>query len=369
LKKTKPIIAHLIYRFDIGGLERVMVNCINAMKNEEYQHVVIALTDVTDFSKHLNHSVDVYQLNKQSGKDLMSHWRLFKLLRKVKPDLLHTYNLATIEYHPISIFAGVKAHIHAEHGRDNADPKGLNKKHNLLRQLLSPFINYFVPVSLDLFDWLKKVVNIKANKLVLIRNGININEFNRQRESDDIIKFIHVARLDLVKDQAGLISAFAHLVKKNNLNKKNVQLTIVGDGVELSRLNVLANELNIANYIEFTGARSDIANLLSNADVFVLSSIAEGIPMTVLEGMASSLPVISTNVGGLPELITNNINGYLVDKQNIEQLSLAMENYIKHPELIIRHGKQARCFIEDNFSEQNMVDQYLTLYKKSLGQG
>lgn len=345
-----------------------MVNCINAMKNENYTHVVIALTEVTEFSQLLNDSVEVYQLNKKSGKDLKSHWRLFKLLRKIKPALLHTYNLATIEYHPISVLAGVKAHIHAEHGRDIADPQGLNKKHNLLRRLISPFVNYYIPVSTDLLDWLKQRVNINPKKLVLIRNGINISDFNRKRENEDTVQFIHVARLDLVKDQAGLISAFSQLVTQNNFTTQDVRLTIVGDGSQMGHLNIIANELNIANYIEFTGARNDIAQLLSNADVFVLSSIAEGIPMTVLEAMASSLPVISTNVGGLTELITNNKTGYLVEKQNAEQLCAAMENYMKHPQLIMQQGKKARCFIEDNFSEIKMVNQYLTLYKKSLGQ-
>jgi len=368
LKSTKPTIVHLIYRFDIGGLERVMVNSINAMKNERYQHVVIALTDVSDFSKHLNDSVKVYQLDKKSGKDLKSHWRLFKLLRQIKPQLLHSYNLATIEYHPIAKLAGVKANIHAEHGRDIADPQGLNKKHNLLRRLVSPFINYYVPVSTDLLAWLKQVVMINPQKLVLIRNGINICDFNRKREKDDTVQFIHVARLDLVKDQAGLISAFARLVKKNSLSKESARLTIIGDGSEMNQLNALARELTVEQYIDFTGARNDIAQRLSNADVFVLSSIAEGIPMTVLEAMASSLPVISTSVGGLPELISNDKNGYLVEKQNVEQLCAAMENYMKHPQLIMEHGKQARCFIEEHFSEGSMVNQYLALYQKSLGQ-
>ncbi|MDP5030515.1 glycosyltransferase, partial [Paraglaciecola sp.] len=118
------VIAHLIYRFDVGGLERVMVNCINAMTSQNFQHVVIALTNVSDFSKHLKPSVKVYQLDKKLGKDLNSHWRLLKLLRKLKPDILHTYNLAAIEYHPIARLAGVKGHVHAEHGREISDPLG-----------------------------------------------------------------------------------------------------------------------------------------------------------------------------------------------------------------------------------------------------
>ncbi|ALO36465.1 hypothetical protein CMT41_18240 [Colwellia sp. MT41] len=371
MNNSKPVIAHLIYRFDIGGLERVMVNCINAMQNEGYQHIVIALTEVSDFAKHLNDSVKVYQLDKKSGKDLKSHWRLLKLLRKIKPDLLHTYNLATIEYHPISRLAGVKAHIHAEHGRDNSDPQGLNKKHNLLRQLISPFVDYFVPVSTDLHQWLDVTVGVSNKKNVLIRNGINIDEFhhlrNHQEDNEHQVRFIHVARLDPVKNQVGLLKAFAILVQRKKLTVNDIYLTVVGDGNEMQALIVLAEGLGISSLIEFTGARSNIAELLSNSDVFVLSSIAEGIPMTVLEAMASSLPVISTNVGGLAELVTDDETGYLVEKQNAEALSSAMEKYINNSKLIKLHGRSARSYIFKHFSEQKMVSEYLRLYQELLG--
>ncbi len=365
-RNNKPaIVVHLIYRFDIGGLERVMVNCINAMQDNNYQHVVIALTEVSDFVQHLNNSVEVHQLNKKSGKDLASHCRLFKLLRQIKPNILHTYNLAAIEYHLVAKLAGVKGHIHAEHGRDNADPQGLNKKHNLLRKLMSPFIDYFVAVSTDLADWLKETVEIPSKKVNLIRNGINTDSFYRQRADDDVVRFIHVARFDLVKDQAGLITAFAQLLQDSDIK---AHLMLVGDGEQMSPLKSLVQQLNINEYVEFTGAKNNIAELLSNADVFVLSSIAEGIPMTVLEAMASSLPVISTHVGGLPELIIPHENGLLVEKQNSEQLSLAMENYVNNRDFIEQHGKRAKLFIEDNYSEKNMVSEYLNLYNKSLGQ-
>jgi len=370
-KDNRPIVAHLIFRFDIGGLERVMVNCINAMQTDNYQHVVIALTDVSDFALHLNDSVAVYQLNKKSGKDLASHWRLFTLLRQIKPQILHTYNLAALEYHIVAKLAGVQGNIHAEHGRDNADPQGLNKKHNFLRKALAPFIDHFVAVSTDLAQWLDTTVGITQDKIILIRNGINTDDFYRQRtiqhqETDNTLRFIHVARLDLVKDQANLIAAFAELYHAKPVDQ-NVHLTIVGDGGQMGQLRLLAKQLKVIDYIEFTGARNDIAQLLAHANVFVLSSIAEGIPMTVLEAMAASLPIISTDVGGLAELITSGENGYLVEKQNTEQLSQAMANYVKTPALIEQHGEKSQVFIKNNFSEKNMVSKYLMLYNKSLG--
>ena len=132
-KDKAPVIAHLIYRLDIGGLERVMLNCINQMQGEKFQHVIISLTDANNFAQAENTHIEVFCLGKKQGSDLGIHFKLLKLLRKIKPAILHTYNLPTIEYHPISWLAGVKGHIHAEHGRDIGDPQGLNKIHNFLR--------------------------------------------------------------------------------------------------------------------------------------------------------------------------------------------------------------------------------------------
>ena len=345
------------------------------MQDEHCQHVVIALTEVTDFSKLLNDSVDVYQLDKKPGKDLKSHWRLFKLLRKIKPRLLHSYNLSAIEYHPIAKLAGVKANIHAEHGRDNSDPLGLNKKHNLLRRLMAPFIHYFVPVSTDLEHWLKATINIPNRKNILIRNGINTNEFNCQQKPQaynqdnniKLIRLIHVARLDPVKNQSGLLQGLALLVQRKKLTAEDIHLTIVGDGNQMTALVALSEALGVSTLVEFTGARNNISELLSKSDVFVLSSIAEGIPMTVLEAMASGLPIVTTNVGGLAEVVTDGETGYLVEKQNSEALGFALEKYINNSNLIKQHGNSARSYILEHFSEQKMVSEYLRLYQKSLG--
>lgn len=364
----KITVAHLIYRFDIGGLERVMVNCINAMASEHIEHVVISLTEVSEFANHLNDGVSTYSLTKRSGKDLACHWRLFKLLRKVKPDILHSYNLAALEYQVIARLAGVKGHIHAEHGRDSADPQGLNVKHNLLRRLVAPFVDYFVPVSTDLAYWLKEVVRLKKSKVVLIRNGIDTQHFYRQRDSYPGIHFIHVARFDLVKDQANLLLAFAQLIDSHNLTTAQAKLTLVGDGQQMWALQQLTSELALDHYVTFTGAQENIAALLANADVFVLSSIAEGIPMTVLEAMSARLAVISTNVGGLSELINDQQTGLLVEKQNSDALSHAMAQYINNQKLIEQHGIAGQAFIEQHFSEESMTQAYKHLYQHSLGQ-
>ena len=138
---TKPRIriAHLILQLDIGGLERVMLNTIKRMQetNEEYEHVIVSLTDANDFSQQgLLKPVEIHCMHKKPGNDWGLHLRLFKLFRQLNIDVLHSYNLSTIEYQFVAMLAGVKGRVHAEHGRDIGDPQGLNKKHNFLRKLL-----------------------------------------------------------------------------------------------------------------------------------------------------------------------------------------------------------------------------------------
>ncbi|GAA0818093.1 hypothetical protein GCM10009111_20370 [Colwellia asteriadis] len=361
MSNSKPIIAHLIYRLDIGGLERVMLNCINQMQDENYQHIIISLTDANNFAQAVDNPVTVHCLGKKQGSDLGIHFKLFKLLRQLKPQILHTYNLPTIEYHPIAWLAGVKGHIHAEHGRDIGDPQGLNKKHNFLRKIMSAFIQCYVCVSEDLHSWLVNHVGITQKKTLLIQNGINTEVFNITKTPSKQLRFAIVARITAVKDHATLLKAF--LLLKNDIGIDALpQLAIVGDGEQRVILETFCQEHELSN-VDFLGARDDVAQILANTDVFVLSSVAEGIPMTILEAMSAKTPVVSTNVGGIPEVITDGVEGYLVEKSNPEALAQALKRYIKQPELIIEHGENARNKVLTNFNETNMVNAYLQQYK------
>ncbi len=202
MSKKDFFIAHLIYQLDVGGLERFMVDMINRFP-PEYRHVVISLTSSSNFEQQLKSGVDVYCLNKKPGQDFATHLRLWKLLRRLQPQLLHSYNIATIEYHPIAWLTGVKGHIHAEHGREITDPQGLNWKHNLLRRMLSPFLQEFVAVSSDLANWLTIRVKIPPHKVKMIPNGIDLIRYVPKTQNDKIttpIRFLHVARLQHIKN-------------------------------------------------------------------------------------------------------------------------------------------------------------------------
>ncbi len=331
------------------------------MQGENYEHVIISLTDANNFAQAENNKIKIYCLGKKEGSDLGIHFKLFKLLRKIKPAILHTYNLSTIEYHPISWLAGVKGHIHAEHGRDIGDPQGLNKKHNFLRKVMANFIQRYISVSEDLHQWLINSVGIPSSKVLLIQNGINIEHFNVPKTASQQLRFTIVARISPVKDHQNLLSAFAILKKQLPVDQLPL-LAIVGDGEQREQLEMYCQEQDL-DTVTFLGARDDIEQILSQTDVFVLSSIAEGIPMTILEAMSAKTPIVATRVGGIPEVVEEAKEGFLVDKSNAEALAEGLLHYINQPELIIEHGENARAKVLNKFNEKHMVQAYLEQYK------
>lgn len=355
---ARKVILHLIYRLDTGGLERVMINCINSLQNSSIRHVVVSLTNAGTFANNLPPDVEVFCLEKKPGADLSIHLKLFKIFRTQKVNVLHTYNIATIEYHPIARLAGVKTCIHAEHGRDINDPTGANRKYKILRRLMSPFIDHFVAVSRDLKEWLINDVGIPEPKCKLVYNGINTDKFRPQSHTNQHLRFIHVARLAEIKDQKTLLQAISLLCQKD---LPPFILDIIGDGPLRLTLEQQAVDLKIPNSVLcFKGDCPNVEQLLPAADVFVLSSLAEGIPMSILEAMACSLPVIATKVGGIPEIIGD--NGLLVPSRNPQELADAMEFYILNQDIAKSHGIIGLSNVNHMFSEKQMVNSYLELY-------
>ncbi|WP_229464212.1 TIGR03088 family PEP-CTERM/XrtA system glycosyltransferase [Massilia sp. 9I] len=364
-----PLVAHLIYRLDIGGLETLLVDTINRMAPGCYRHVVICLTDYTDFAQRITRpGVELFALNKPAGLALGTHADLFKLLRRLRPDILHTYNLGTIEYAATAWAAGVPVRVHAEHGRDARDPQGVNPKHNLLRRLMTPFIDRYVPVSHELRGWLERVVRIPARKIQLIDNGVDTERFRAsgsaaaeawQHDPDSFV-IGTVGRLQDVKDQATLIDAFALL--RRRLPDAKLALVLVGDGPLRAQLEARVRKHDLESSVHFAGARSDVAPAMRSFSLFALSSIAEGTPVTLLEAMASGLPVVATAVGGIPDLVEQGVSGALAPPGDPQALADAIAPYVLDRALAQRYGAQGRARIEGQYSMQAMLAAYVALY-------
>ena len=369
-----PLIVHLTYVLDYGGIETLMVDMINRMPADRYRHAIICLTKYTDFIDRITRpGVEVIALHKPPGLGLGIHARLFKLLRKMNPAVLHTYNFTTVEYAATALLAGVPVRIHAEHGRDASDPQGLNPKHNLLRRLLSPIVDCFVPVSLDLQRWLRTVVRIPDDKNLLINNGVDTARYAPAAQAplpegcpdwQDCFVIGTVGRIQDVKDHATLVAAFAALRERLPSQRDRLRLAIIGEGPLRPALAEQIERAGMKDAVWLPGARNDIAAVMRHFDVFALSSIAEGTPVTLLEAMACGIPVVSTGVGGIPDLVPDRVAGLLVPARDPGALAGALAEYAADPSLAQRHGAAARQRIEQRYSIDAMVAAYTDLYDR-----
>lgn len=361
------LIAHVVFRFDYGGLENGVVNLISGLSDGRFRHVVIALTEVTGFASRLPDGVETHSINKKPGKDFGAYVRLFRLLRELRPDIVHTRNLGTMECAFVASLARVPVRIHGEHGWDIFDPDGTNSKYRFMRRVLHRFVHRFVTVSGDLQRWLTSAVGIPGSKICHIYNGVDTERFRprneaRQGSTADLI-IGSVTRFSAIKDPLNLVDAFIKICRDG----AKPTLVMVGDGelreAALQRLRAAG----IDEAARLPGSRDDIPDILHSMDVFVLGSLKEGISNTLLEAMASGLPVIATDTGGNPELVEDGVNGMLVPPGNADALASAIATYIEDPQKRRNHGQASRRIAVSRFSINTMVDNYRQLYMSELG--
>ena len=376
-----PLIAHVIYQLGMGGLENGLINLINRMPADTFRHVIICMTDATNFSERLNKSVEIYPLHKKEGKDLWVYFKLWKLFRKIKPDIVHTRNLSALEAQLAAALAGVPIQIHGEHGRDVHDLDGSNKRYQLIRKFFRIMIDRYIPLSQDLADYLINTIQVNPDKVTKICNGVDTDKFKPDSHfrskfghseypdflfKEKSIVFGTVGRLATVKNQTDLVKAFNLLCKENP--QVDIKLVIVGDGGLKKDLLKLIQTEKLDSKVWLAGARDNINELMNMMDVFVLPSLAEGISNTILEAMATGLPVVATDVGGNAELVVNGETGYIVEAKNINALKEGLKIYLDQPERIKQHGKQSRKRIEDNFSINKMMQDYLQTYQTLINE-
>lgn len=367
-----PLVVHLIYRLDFGGLENLMVERINRMPAGAYRHAVVALTEITDFADKINKpGVALFSLHKQPGLSLQTHAALWKLLRRIKPTVLHTYNLAAAEYAPVAMLAGVPVRINGAHGRDASDPNGTNPRHRLLRRLMLPFYDCCYGNSADLVEWNRSVIGVPEHKSRLLSNGIDTDRFHPPAAGKEhggtpfgpaCIVIGSVGRIQDVKNHTGLMDAFILLRRRHPTLAAKLRLAIIGEGPMLAGLRAKADAAGIAELVWLPGARSDVAGILRGLDIFVMSSLAEGTPGSALEAMASGLPVVGTRVGGIPEVIDDGVTGLLVPPSDPAAMADAVARYAVAPALAAQHGAAGRDRILQKYNMPAMVAAYKSLY-------
>lgn len=369
-----PLIVHLIHQLDMGALENGLVNLINYMPRQRYRHVIVCLKDFTEFhSRSKMPGVDIISLNKREGKNWGLYLSLYQTLRRLRPALVHTHNLAGIEGQLLAALAGVRQRVHSEHGRHMADLADSNFKYTLLCRLLRPLVGHFIAVSADLQQWLVEHIGADPARVTHICNGVDSMQFHPRLGPaaavgppgflcDGAFVVGSVGRMAEVKDFKSLVQAFLLLLAQEREPHSRLRLLLVGDGPCRAACQKLVSDAGAANLAWLPGTRDDVAQMMRAMDLFVLPSLAEGSSSVILEAMASALPVVATNVGGTAALIRTDWNGTLVPPSAPALLAEAIANYYHVPGLARRHGARGRRIVLAEHSLEAMANAYLALY-------
>ena len=203
------------------------------------------------------------------------------------------------------------------------------------------------------------------SKLHIIHCGVEPDMFAPRFHEGRGKNLLYVGRLAAAKGLPILFDAIARLAPTS---PEPLALTIVGDGVDRSALEQMSQELGIADNLEFVGykSQSEVRSLLMKADIFVLPSFAEGVPVSLMEAMAAGLPVVSTRIAGISELVEDGHSGYLVPPGDVQQLADKIEKLYLHPDLRQSFGQKGRKFVQKNFDISSESARLSKIFETSL---
>lgn len=364
-------ILYLITSAKIGGTEKMLYELATRLDKENFEILICTLKGEGELLQKLREKkINTATLNINSKWQFFKVWTLIKIIKKFRPDIIQSF----------LFFDNILARIF---GRLCKVPFIISGQRNveIYRSSLRNFIDR---ISLPLAHLVitntkagKKILiereKVPASKIKVIPNGVNLENIppilSKNEKRQILFALCNISYKPKIvlgfvghlTKQKGLEYALKALAQLRNEIKKNIVFLIIGDGLLKNQLEKLCNDLEIKNKVYFLGYKKDALNYMRLFDVFILPSLWEGQPNVILEAMSLSLPIIATDVGGVPEIIENNKNGILVPAKDIEKLRNAIELLIKHEELRKFFSKKVKESIK-NFDLRKTVFSYRALY-------
>jgi len=345
---------------NMGGAETMIFSLICDLDSQRIKPYALSMS-VNDALKQtfLDTGIPVHECPKRSGLDWRNIFRIAKVLRQEKIDLLHTHNFASWFWGGMAtLFAPRCTLVHTQHSNivlNRLPPKPL-------RGFLARISKKVVTVSDPVAEHLQRDSFAPSNKLQVIYNGIPLNPEQHTKDPKHRHLAI-VARLVPVKNHSLLIRSFAQASQIDS----TIKLDILGDGPLMEELQQLSESLGMSEKIKFWGEVPNARALMTSFDVFVLSSLSEGLSISILEALAAGLPVIATDVGGNGTLVHQQQNGLLVPSEDQDQLAAAINRLLSDEKLRKKMGQESLKIVTEGFSNQTMVDAYQRIYAHALG--
>jgi sugar transferase (PEP-CTERM/EpsH1 system associated) len=369
LSNRKIKILHVLDSLGVGGMERVVIDVVNGLDPFLFDQSVCCLSRKGEAARLLRDDARCIDLGKGAGADYGLPLKIARVIRAERPDIVHSQSWSGVDAALAKLLAGGVRLIHSEHGRNLPYIHFEPLKRRIARRALYHAADAVFAISTEVRDYYCRETRFPAARMDVIPNGIDLRRIDEAdsagvREEfgiagDDFVVGT-VARLDATKDTMTLLRAFAKLRGQGPALK----LLIVGDGDRRPALEQYAAEQGLTGAVIFSGTRHDVPRLLRAMNLFALSSLSEGLPITALEAMAASLPIVTTNVGALPELIEENATGFLVEPKQIDAMAERIGQLAARPELTRQFGQAARRKVEREYRLDRMLRQYADLYAR-----
>lgn len=372
------LVVHVVEALDDAHAETGLLNLIRHLPAERYRHTIVCLGGQGDYEAGLREQgVAIVKLHQQE-RGLLHYLHLYRVLRTLRPDLIHTRNRSGLPALLVAALAGVRLRVHAEHGRDLGPDGAPRFRGQALRRLLRPLIDQFITANGDLEQWLVGAIGAEPARVTQIANGVDSVQFHPRLGPaaavgpagfmhDGVFVIGSIGRMDDSANHTLLVEAFLRLIASPHPAHQRLRLMIVGDGPVRAECQAMLNRAGAAARAWLPGARGDTAQLLRAMDLFVLPSLTEDRANAILEAMASGLPVVASAVGCNAELVHSGFTGILVPPTSTELLAAAVSDYCRIPEMAARHGARARSHVIARHSMPAMARDYLAVYDALTG--
>jgi glycosyltransferase involved in cell wall biosynthesis len=367
-------VGFVMHVMQVAGAEVLVAEAVRRLAGQ-IEPTVFCLDAVGALGERLlAQGVPVVCLGRRPGRDWRVAWRLAREIRGREIDVLHAHQYTPFFYAGLArVLSRRPARvILTEHGRHYPDVVSPLRRaaNRLVLDRLADAVNAccaFSARSLGRLD------GFAGSRIEVIPNGIEVGRYGpapdraalRRRLGLDPARryLVNVARLHPVKDQAMLLRAFGAVVAA----RPDVDLLLVGDGPLRGDLEGLARDLGVGPRVRFLGVRFDVPDLLRAADVFALTSVSEAASLTLLEAMASGLPVVVTDVGGNPEIVRAGVDGLLVPRGDDRAAAAAFLRLLDDPTAAARMGAAGRARVHARYRIEQTIDAYLGLYLRLCG--
>ena len=362
-------IAHVLSSFGVGGQERVALDLAVAQHAEGNHVLAVSLAPPPEgplAQEFRARGIEVRSLPKRPGVDASLVLELSSLFFREHVDVVHTHNPQPLFYGALAGRLAGAVVVHTKHGANPDRGRRL-----WARRATGRLAHAYVAVSPTTANVARANAECAASRLAVIDNGIDLSRFHpdeaARREVRAELGIPEEARVVGTVGRVAPEKAHVLLVEAMGpLLDDRTRLVVVGDGSEMPAVREAARRLPGGAYVHLPGVRRDVPRLLAAMDVFVLSSKTEGLPLVIPEAMATSLPIVSTAVGGIPDVLGDGDTGFLVPSGDAIALRAAIRRVLDDRDLAAAVGARARAVALDRYSVTRMARSYLALYQREL---